>query len=282
MSFTLSDLLQAVYTELGQLQASTVTGGTTDTLSDNRMQGNGNDDDWKDGALFIISADGSAPEGEYSVISAYDASQGEFSLQDALTAAPQEGDLYGLVSAYFPLRTMVELANAGLRALGDIPLVDTTTLETAVGQTEYAASLAWKRRPPVMIDYQGGNGGDETGRWVRVHDWEYVPADAGESGLIVFRRELPAARALRVWYVDAHPRLSVFDDDVAEVIAPELAVAAGVERALRWQNSRLGGGDTFLLQRWNDAKLELEKAKGAFPIWRPSRRGRLYLAGVGS
>jgi len=278
MGFTLSDLLQAVYTELGQFQAASASGGTLDTLSDSRMQGCGNDDDWKDGALFIISAGGSAPEGEYSLISAYDAGQGEFGLVKTLTAAAQAGDLYGLVSAYYPLHTMVELVNAGLRALGDIPLVDTTTLQTAAGQTEYAASLAWKRRPPVMIDYQGRSG--DGSQWVRVYDWEYQPSAAGESGLIVFRRELPAVRDLRVWYVDAHPRLSDYDDVVAEVIAPDLAVAAGVERALRWQNSRLGGGDSFLLQRWNDAKLELEKAKSVFPIWRPSRPGRLNLAGV--
>lgn len=282
MSFTLSDLLQAAYTELGQLQAASATGGTAESLSDSRLAGIGHDDDWKDGALFIIAADGAAPEGEYVLISAYDASEGEFSLAEALTAAPTAGDLYGLVSGYYPLHTMIELANAGLRALGDIPLVDSTTLDTAAGQTEYATALAWQRRPPVMIDYQGRTGGGNASQWVRVHDWEYVPAAAGENGMVVFQHELPAVRDLRVWYVDAHPRLSAYDDVVAEVIAPELAVAAGVERALRWQNSRLGGGDNFLLQRWNDAKVELERVKSEHPIWRPSRHGRLNLAGVRS
>lgn len=282
MSFTLSDLLQAAYTELGQLQAANATGGAVESLIDNRLAGIGHDDDWKDGALFIIAADGAAPEGEYARISAYDASEGEFSLAETLTAAVTSGDLYGLVSGYYPLHTMVELANAGLRALGDIPLVDTTTLDTAVGKTEYATALTWQRRPPVMIDYQSRTGEGSANQWVRVHDWEYVPASAGESGLIIFQRELPAVRDLRVWYVDAHPRLSAYDDVVAEVIAPELAVAAVVERALRWQNSRLGGGDNFLLQRWNDAKVELDRVKSEQPIWRPSRRGRLNLAGVRS
>lgn len=280
MSFTLSDLLQAVYTELGQLQAAAATGGTVDSLSDSRLAGSGRDDDWKDGALFVIAADGAAPEGEFVRVLAFDASEGSFTLEQALTAAPAAGDLYGLASAYYPLHTMVELANAGLRALGDIPLVDTTTLDTAAGQTEYATALAWQRRPPVMIDYQGRSVEQQASQWVRVHDWEYVPAAARQPGRIVFQRELPAVRDLRVWYVDAHPRLSAYDDVVAEVIAPELAVAAGVERALRWQNSRLGGGDNFLLQRWNDARVELERLKSEHPIWRPARRGHLNLAGV--
>ena len=280
MSFTLSDLLQASYTELGQLQAANASGGSVDRLIDERLAGIGHDKDWQDGALFIIAADGAAPEGEYVPIAAFDASEGEFSLTEALTAAPAAGDLYGLVSGYYPLQTMIELVNAGLRALGDIPLVDTTSLQTATGQTEYTTMLNWQRRPPIMIDYQGCSGEGAVSQWIRVHDWEYLPAAPGEQGRIIFQRELPAARELRVWYVDAHPRLSAYDDSVAEVIAPELAVAAAVERALRWQNSRLGGGDNFLLQRWNDAKMELERTKEANPIWRPTRRGHLNLAGI--
>jgi hypothetical protein len=245
------------------------------------MQGGGGDDDWKNGAVFMVEAGGAAPEGEFQRISGYDDSAGEFTVDAAFSAAPENGDSYGIVSAYYPLRTMIELVNAGLRALGDIPLVDTTTIDTAVGKTEYAAALAWKRRPPVMVDYQGLTGQGDDNQWVRVYDWEYVPAAPGESGLIVFRRELPAVRDVRIWYVDSHPRVDGFDDVIAEALGPELAVSACVERALRWQNSRLGGGDRFLLERWNDAKLELERARIHNPVWKPGRRARLELAGVG-
>ena len=139
MSFTLSNLLQQVYAELGQLQVGTATGGTTSTLVDSRMANLGLDDDWENGAICIMEADSQAPEGEYQRISSYADGSGTFTLEEGLTAAPQSGDTYGLVSAYYPLYTMVELVNAGLRALGDIPLVDTTTLDTAARQTEYAA-----------------------------------------------------------------------------------------------------------------------------------------------
>lgn len=280
MSFTLSNLLREVYAELGQLQVSTATGGDTNSLTDTKMQNSGKDDDWKDGTVFIIEADGAAPEGEFGRVSAYDDSAGEFTLEEALSTGIGAGDSYGLASSHFPLRTMIELVNAGLRGLGDIPLADTTALDTTVGQTEYAAALAWKRKPPVRIDYQGETGDALDNQWVRVFNWDYVPAGPGATGLIVFHRELPDGRDIRVWYGDSHPKLTAYDDVVAEVIAPELAVAAGVERALRWQNSRLGGGDPFLMQRWNDAKMELGRAIIQFPIWRPKRAARMKLAGM--
>lgn len=284
MSFALSELLQEVYTELGQMQVSTATGGGNDYVTDSKMANTGGKDDvWKNGAVFIVEdagGAGAAPQGEYSLITAYDDATGKFTVESNFSAQPAAGDIYGIVSEYYPLYTMIELANAGLRSLGDIALVDTTTLDTASGQTEYAASLAWKRRPPVRIDYQGETGGEDDNRWVRVYDWEFVPAAPGSTGLIIFRSELPLGRDLRIWHMDAHPRLNAFDDDIAEVLAPELVVAACVERALRWQNSRLGGGDPFLLQRWNDAKTELGRAIFRFPVWRPRRVARSKLAGM--
>ena len=44
MTFTLSNLLKAVYTELGQMQVSAATGGTTTTLIDSLMTGSGGQD----------------------------------------------------------------------------------------------------------------------------------------------------------------------------------------------------------------------------------------------
>ena len=285
MGYTLSNLLQAVYAELGQLQVSTATAGGDDYVTDSKMVNTGGKDDvWKNGVVFIIEDSGgagAAPEGEFKLVSAYDDSNGKFTVEANFSAQPANGDWYGVASEYYPLYTMIELVNAGLRGLGDIALVDTATLDTATGQTEYTAAVAWKRKPPVRIDYQGHTGDGDDNQWIRLYDWEFVPSAAGQTGLIIFRQELPAGRDLRIWYQDAHPRLNTYDDKVAEVISPELAVAACVERALRWQNSRLGGGDPFLLQRWNDAKVELGRAILQFPIWRPKRVARAKLAGMG-
>lgn len=275
MAYNLSNLLQDVYTELGQLTITNATGGSTTTVLDSKQTGAHSDDDWKNGVLIVISADDAAPEGEYQRISAYSDNNGTFTLESALGSAIVSGDTIGFSSDHYPFRTLIELANAGLRSLGDIALVDTTTLDASAGTTEYAASLAWKRRRPLMIDYQGNTGAVGDNQWIRVYDWEMVPALPNATGLIVFNEELPQDRDIRIWYVDSHPRVSVFSDVISETIAPELAVAATVERALRWQNSRQGGGDPFLLARWNDAKIDLARARVNFPIWTPRRISKL-------
>src|SRR3990172_9136573 len=130
MQYTLSNLLQDIYTELGQLQAGAASGGSASTLEDAGLAGLHADNKWKGGALFVTQARGAAPQGEFAAISAYDGASGVFSLAASLSAAIEADDRYGVATAYYPLETMIALANSGLRALGDIPLVDYQTLIT--------------------------------------------------------------------------------------------------------------------------------------------------------
>lgn len=274
MPFTLSKLLIDIYTELGQQRIGRASGGTASNLADETLAGQHSDDDWKGGAVFVIDANGVAPEGEFAAVSAFDAGAGVFTLAVALSAAIEDGDRYGLASANFPLETMIELANAGLRALGDIPLVDEQTLVTSASQSSYVATLEWTRRRPLRIDYLAIPGASAMDPWRTVHDWDFVPAAPGGNALILFADALPAGRRMRVWYQAAHPAMRNFDDPVASAIAPELAVAAGVERALRWQTARLGS-DAALLTRRERAQADLESARRAFPIWKPQRAAKL-------
>jgi len=281
MSYQLWNLIRDTYQELGQLQVGQATGGSTTTVVDARLARTGKDDDWKDGAVIILEdGAGAAPEGEFARVSGSVDSTGTLTI-DALTAAVASGDVYGLVSAYYPLKQMIELANVALKSLGDLALVDTTTLDTEPDKTEYAAAVGWKRRRPIQVDIQVRTGDADDNRWQTLYDWEFVPSSAGLSGLIGFRQQPTASRDLRVWYEDVHPRLSDFDDVIHETIHPTLAVAALAEKALGWQNTRLGGGNDFLLMRWNDAKDALERAKVMHPIWKPRARARMLLAGLG-
>ena len=274
MAYTLSNLLQDIYTELGQLQAGAASGGSASTLEDAGLAGLHADNKWKGGALFVAQAGGAAPQGEFAAISAYDGASGEFSLAASLSAAIETGDHYGVATAYYPLETMIALANAGLRALGDIPLVKDQTLMTD-GGSSYVATLEWTRRRPLRIDYLAIPGLAASDPWRTIYDWDYVPAAPGSPGLILFADALPAGRALRVWYLAAHPRLGGHNDALAGALAPELAVAAGLERALRWQHARQGGGDTYLAERWAQAQSDLASARRAFPVWRPGRRAKM-------
>ncbi|MBN2045442.1 MAG: hypothetical protein JW757_10515 [Anaerolineales bacterium] len=273
MTYTLWQLLRDAWAELGQLQVGEATGGSAATLVDSKLIDTGRDDDWKDGTVIILEADGESPEGEFGRVSSYVDSTGTLSFP-AMTAAVASGDLYGLVSGIYALHPMIQLVNLALRSLGDILNVDTTTLDTATGKTEYAAAAAWKRRPPRQVDIQGNLDDADDNRWVRVQDWCFVPAAAGNTGLIVLRQQPEGGRDIRVWYESIHPRVSAYNDVIHESIHPALAAAAVVEKALVWQTSRLDGHSEFLLDRLNEARSELNRQKMLHPIWKGRRTSR--------
>jgi hypothetical protein len=275
MTFTLSDLLQDVYTELGQLRVSTASSGTTSTLVDAALARQHAEDEWKGGAVFLAPGD-SPPGGEFARVAGFAAATGTLALAAELSAAVPAGMRYGLASAYYPLETMIELANSALRGLGDIPLVEENSLvNDAQG---YAATLEWTRRRPLRIDYLAVPGVSAGNPWRTVFDWDFVPAQPGQAALILFAEALPGGRPLRVWHQSAHPRMDAPADTLAEAVAPDLAVAAGVERALRWQCARLGG-DEHLAALWETAQSDLQAAKRNFPIWKPRRAARLLAVG---
>ncbi|MCW5874159.1 MAG: hypothetical protein KIS88_05885 [Anaerolineales bacterium] len=268
MSYTFSELLQDAYMELGQLRRGLATGGSASTLVDAaELAGQHREDDWKDGAL-LLAAGGSPPAGEFASVAGFVASSGTLTLASNLSEPVEAGMAYGLASAQYPLATMVELANSALRGLGDVPQVD----EDVLPSSQHA--LAWARRRPVRIDYLAVPGVSAGDPWRTLHDWDYVPRAPGSPGLVLFAEPLPAGRPLRVWYLASHPRLAAHEDVLAEAIAPELAVAAVAERALRWQCVRKGGDEKLGLL-WQDAAEELQAARRRFPIWRPQRPARL-------
>ena len=159
--YHLTDLLQDVYEDLGEINVSTATGGTTSTVVDSKQPTDNGDDDWKESVLFITydagGADG-APQGEFQRVSGYTASSGTFTVDTNFSVSPATGDTFSWASDFYPFRNMIELANAGLRKLGDIVRVDTTTLDSASQKTEYAYAVTWKRKPPLYVDYQGRTG----------------------------------------------------------------------------------------------------------------------------
>ena len=283
MPYTLQNALVDLYTELGQLSVTTATGGATNTVVDSKQVGLHGDDAWLDGAAFLIRDAGGAgagPEGEMARITGYTDSTGTFtSATSAWTIAPASGDTFGFTNNFYPLFTMMELVNRSLASIGEIPLVDTTTLTTASAQTEYTYALAWKRTPPYRVDLQTRTGDTNDNQWQQIHDWEYIPATANSTGLLVLR-QLPVSRALRIWYRGVHPTLTAATSVIYEGYAEELVLATAVERALRWQNSRLQGGDDFLLQRWNDAKQELERVRALYTTWFPSAHSRGLILGA--
>ena len=281
MSYMLWQLIRDVYQNLGRSEIGTASGGTTTTLVDGSLAGRGRDDAYNRGTVLIFSADGEAPEGEIRQVADYEGSTGTFTFENAMNAAPAAGDLYLRVDPYFPYRSIIEQVNTALVKLGEITLVDSSTLETAENQTEYAAAVTWKRRPPLRVDLQNQPDTANDNRWETIHWWEYVPAAAGAEGRIVFDRPLPGGRKLRVWYIASHPRVSAFDDEINELIHPALAAAATTVEALTWQNARISGSSKALSGQLEAAKADLEQIKRLYPTWKPVRQSRMRLAGLG-
>ncbi|KKL59593.1 hypothetical protein LCGC14_2213730, partial [marine sediment metagenome] len=158
------------------MEVTEATGGSTTTAVDTKLTGKGiGDSDYIDGFVSVIYADAAAPEDEFSRITANidDGSNVTFTI-DALTAALASGDVFGYTLPTYPINILRELANAAMRMLGMINLVDTTTLDTAASTKEYTAAVDWKHKRPIMIDYQGKIGSSGVNDWVPFYDWEWV------------------------------------------------------------------------------------------------------------
>ena len=280
MAYTLSNLLVDVYDNLGQLNTSLVTSGTTTTIVDSVVGGLGKygNNDFQGGALIVTYDDGgeaAAPEGQFSRIASSTGSTGTFTLQDPLTAAVAADDRYAWTTSRYPLHDMIRLANKGLQALGDLQSVDTTTLDSAANKTEYAQAVDWKRNT-FRIDIQGRADDANDNRWHTVWDWERTPAAPASEALLIFPEQFSYPYGLRIWYMAPHPAVRVYSSTISEYIYPELAKWAVTLAALQWMNGRTGGRQRGVLQDLNNAKVELERVKADHKIWKPQNKKSIF------
>lgn len=268
--YHLTNLLQDAYSNLGQYESHPLTGSPTTTTA--IIGGLANKDRMDEGTLFCIeTTDSEAPEGEYRRISDYTKSStaGTFTVA-AFSASLTAADEVAIVNDFYPIYTMVQLANRAMRRLGDIVIVDTTTLDSATNKTEYAQAIAAKRNL-LRVDYQGKTGDANDNRWITIFDVETIPANPGTAGLMILP-QLVSGRDIRYWYVDIHPRLNTYDDFIDEAINPELASLALTVCALQWQKARLEDEETT--QLLNYYREEFRIAEQKWPIKRPPRKSR--------
>jgi hypothetical protein len=256
-----------MYLDLGQSTIVTLTGGSTSTAVAASLVNEL--DDFEGVVMVTDTTDGNAPKGEWEKVTSYAPETGTFTLDGTLSAALAEGDTVAYITNFYPLDTMVEIANAGLRSCGPLTTID-TSLSSAVDQTEYELPLVtkftWIWDVLLQVDPNDAN----KNLWAPKDNWWVAPGSTGAKAKLIFKTQPTASKSIMVVYdIPNHARVDAFDDAINEYIAPELAVAAGVERALRWQNSRIGGTDRFLIERWNDAKAQLDYALEMFPVWQP-------------
>lgn len=282
MAFTVSNCLVSALDRMGQLNISKGTGGSTTTIVDTTLdQDTFNEDDaYKNGFAVVIRDAGgasAAPEGEFSRITAFVAGTGTFTLEATLTAAIATGDQYGFTTPQYPLQDMLRMMNEALLSLGQLPLVDTTTLTTVAGATEYAAALPWKSNRPDQIDIQGRTSLTTDNQWRTIFDWEWVAAAPGTTGKIIFNGYPIGSRAVRVFYTDTHATVNAFSDPINERIQPEMAIRALIYQIYTWLMRRDDGSDPVLLQKWNQAKADLAEVGVSWPIEKPRKSPKLLI-----
>jgi len=272
---TLSEIIQDTLIYLGDFREGKATGGTTGTVVDSSL--GGSDDDWNGGTVVVTYDAGgaaAAPEGQFGKVSDYASATGTITSDTTFTAAVAANDYYGVASARYPLYKLISLVNSALQGIGDIPLVDTTTLDTAAAQTEYTVATTWKRKPPYRIDFQGITTDANDNRWYQVMDWYYVPATAGSTGLIIFRDQPPSTRDIRVWYKGVHPEVRLYSSTIYEGIHPEQLVWETVYRALRWKKGMRDAPSDI-----EDSLMEADQRRREYGLlhnmWKPKRKNNL-------
>ena len=268
MAYYLTNLLQDMYSSLGQMDVTTATGGSTTTFVDTKLAGLYNDDDLNGWTLFVIrdaGGLGASPEGQFTRITDYVASTTTSTIA-TLPTGIAAGDTIGYVKILYPLYTMIEVINRALRSLGVIEYVDTASIVPVAGQTEYTLPAVMKYERPVRVSVNTNVSDRNDNQWYDILDYEIQYSVPGENGKLIFKDPPPSGHLVRVVYRTVHPFLTAYNSPVSENIHPTLATAAAAEKALEWQNSRLSGSDEFFLQRWNDAKRHLMDAKQEYPI----------------
>lgn len=256
-------LIERVYRELhDEIVDGISTGGTVGTsITDTAIIGKYPDNKFKNWVAFISSTtDGLAPQAEYAVISSNVNSTGVFTFP-ALTAATGAGDTYSVVKATVPVNTMLKLCNDGLQNLGRI-WVNGTAGTTVASTRNYALPLAAKGpdlREVYLLDTNNFKFAAPT--------YDIIQTVAGSIGTIQFREQPSGSKTIYVNYLGIHPTLTAYSSGINETVPNELAIAAGVERALWWKaHPKRRKVD---MDNWNEAKNLLERAILRYPIKRP-------------
>lgn len=271
----LGELLERTYRAIhDDIVDGVATDGNATTITDSSLSGKYQTAKFKNWVAFISRTnDGLSPQGKYGIISAY-VNTGSATIP-TVTDAVQAGDEYAFCKGSIPLYTLIKLCNDGLKALGRIPLVN-TSLTLSASTIRYTLPAAIKGRKPSLVYFR------EPTTFVRVHapNWEIEPAASGSAATLVFKKQSAVLNTTNVFqtyngytivvhYEGIHEPLTAYNSPVNETIHDELAVAACVEKALSWK--------VYPRQRkidkenWALAKQAMEEAKRQYPIELPIR-----------
>lgn len=273
MALTLSQVMARAWRELGFSIDILATGGSATTIVDTNSQYSSDDALLGGTAIITKTTDGLTPEGKFARITDYVASTKTFTI-DTVTDAVAAGDSVLLATPRIKLPQMIKAVNDGLAELGTISLVD-TSITLAAGTYEYNLPVGLKIRELRDVLIYDGTFYRSIKGLVK-----NFPSAPGSVGVLQFS-EIPDNQTIKIVYEGVHPILSAYSDVISETIQEELAVAATINKALTWYVSKRGDSalDTFVIQRWNDAKNALQQQKTEKPVARAKSAPRWFVGG---
>lgn len=289
---TLFTATYRVARELGIVREGFAENGSTSTVVDHRRLTHP-DDYFNNGTVWILrdAAEGNAaPEGEFALVSAFVFGTITAVAQDppdtnAFSAAVATGDYYAVAGPRYPLDALIQAVNRALLDMGTIPIVDTTSIDTAAAQTEYTLPVNANLNL-VEVWLQGQTGDADDNRWIKIQNWRVQRTATGSADLLVFPFQYPASRDVMIVYVDEHPMLDDHDDKISESVHMNRIVAEATVNALYWRKQQPDTRDPGLddeIARWTRPGpagiSRLDRVRAMYPIQRPFAHSNYLVLG---
>lgn len=267
----LFDILMRVHDELGGLKYGLATGGSSTTLVDSGL--GGSDDDWNDGTVFVVEADGAAPEGEFAEITDYAQGTGTLTFSstgiNGISSAPAALDEYALASSKYKLDKMRGVIN---RALTKLPVLTVDeSLTTAANTKEYtipAVANDALRRVYIAQTSTASNEG-----WVQMFNWYQ------EANVLIFRSQPVTGKTIKLDHMAAQARLAAYSDLLSNFIPLNRIVAEAYFLADVERIRRKGGRSVSMKRKLDDAKIDLAAARRQWKIYDPGTPFKPILSG---
>jgi hypothetical protein len=249
MAKTLFNLTHQLAVALGAIAEGTATGGSTTTLVDT-VELTQDDDFWNGGTVWVTydaAGAGAAPQGEYSVVTDFTASNDTATLRSTLTAAIASGDRYAIARTRFPLHILIQKVNEALVGV-KIEKVDTSTITIASSQTEYSLPSDVLELREVWIST---NDDTDDNRWERIYDFHVLKSATGTANKIAFGRGFSADTSVRLVYTAYHATLVLPSDKLDDTIHINRVVYNAAVGCLLWRKARVGESDSTVNELLN-------------------------------
>jgi hypothetical protein len=280
---TVSDIVQNILNELGQVEPTfglfTATGGSATTFVNSAWgdyESPPETDVFKTNLLIVVrDTAGAAPQGKYSLISAYDDATYTGTMA-TLTDAVASGDTLMIAKQdKYPLAQIIFAINRGLESLGDVPANADETLVTISNNEQYSIPVGVKRGlKQVWIE-------DTDGYWTQVHDRRNELTGAGTVGRL-FLPVWTAGQTIRLIYDGVHPKVNAYSDEINEYIHPKVITNAAILKLLEWYNRQDSNQDPESYTLWLEGQyrsMHLPQSLAENPIQRPTKSARFMSMG---